>query len=93
MSDATTTRPAEKQHCRSCKALIYWLRHEATGKTAPVDVAQDASGNLLINLDAGTYRNVPASERETHKDWLHLNHFATCPNAPSWHKYAKGGKP
>lgn len=83
---------ATRQNCRSCGEPIYWLRHETTGKTAPVDLAQSAGGNLLINLDASTYRNVPASEREAHKDWLHTNHFATCKDAPSWHKTTGGAK-
>jgi hypothetical protein len=79
-----TQRP---QRCRSCGALILWLRHEESGKTAPVDAEQNPLGNILVNRDAGTYRIVPAAARDANRDWLHTNHFATCKDAPTW----KGG--
>jgi hypothetical protein len=79
---------AQRTRCRSCNAPVLWLRHEETGKTAPIDAAQDRErGNILINMDAGTYHIVPASGRDAERDWLHTNHFATCAFAPIW----KGG--
>jgi hypothetical protein len=64
--------------CRGCPALIYDLTNERTGKTAPIDVEPVAGGNILVDLQAGTYRLVGWSIGDPPK---HKNHFATCPNA------------
>ena len=78
---------AERKHCRTCGAEVYWLRHVHTGKMAPIDAVPDAAGNVVIHLDRGTYENVPAGDREAHRDGdrrLHTNHFQTCPQSDGW---------
>ncbi len=47
---------AKTSACKSCGAPIYWLKHEATGKRAPIDTPPSPSGNCLVNLAEGTYR-------------------------------------
>lgn len=66
-----------------------WLVNEQTGKRAPIESAPDERGNILVNLERGTYRILPADEHEAHRGWLHLNHFATCPQAKDWARYGK----
>lgn len=75
---------AERKHCRSCGSAIYWLRHVHTGKMAPIDAEPDPAGNIVIHLDRGTYEQVSAEERERQREWLHTNHFQSCPQAKSW---------
>lgn len=77
---------AERKRCRSCGAEIYWLKHVRTGKMAPIDAPPNPAGNIVIHLDHGTYENRPADEREAQADWLHTNHFQTCPSASGWKK-------
>jgi hypothetical protein len=77
----TAVSSPDVQRCRTCGAGILWLVHERTGKTAPIDARVYADGNVLVDLDAGTYRIV-APPREAHK-----NHWATCSSPP-----AKGGR-
>ncbi len=72
---------AAVSHCRSCGAAIYWLRHEKTGKLAPIDAAPSPNGNCLLNLKDGTYRLALGQDGT-----LHIHHFATCPQASQHHK-------
>lgn len=72
--------------CRTCGAAVVWLRHTHTGKPAPIDAVPNPAGNVVIHLDRGVYENVPADEREALRDWLHTNHFQTCPSADFWKK-------
>ena len=44
------------KRCRSCNAEVYWLKHEKTGKAAPINVGGDPQGNITVSLSAGTYR-------------------------------------
>jgi hypothetical protein len=47
---------AKTSACTSCGAPIYWLKHEKTGKLAPIDVTPNLTGNCLVNVAEGTYR-------------------------------------
>lgn len=68
-------------HCRSCGAPVVWLRHERTGKAAPIDaIAVREGGNILLDRAAGTYRLVPQGEPARHP-MLYINHFAVYPHA------------
>jgi len=74
--------------CRSCGAPVWRLRNDNTGKTAPIEQAADSAGNVLVDLDAGTYHVLgrPA-DRDAAGDAglvLHRNHFASCPQAREW---------
>jgi hypothetical protein len=74
--------------CRSCGASIYWLRHEVTGKAAPIDAVSREGGNVEIDLERGAYRIVPATCGEP----AHTNHFATCPQQAAWRKTGRSGQ-
>lgn len=64
-----------------CRAQVLWLRHETTGKTAPIDPEPVEGGNIAITGEGEhrMYRIVPAAERVGP---LHLNHFSTCLDPP-----------
>ena len=79
----------EQRACGSCGEPLYWLKHERTGKSAPIEQKCTDHGNVEINLMRGTYRIVPKEERAAYLGWMHLNHFAECPQAPIW---AKAGR-
>jgi hypothetical protein len=67
---------ADVQPCRTCGAGVLWLKHERTGKVAPIDARVYADGNVVVDLDAGTYRIVAPQE-------AHKNHLATCGRPPT----------
>lgn len=79
-----TTTVLKLEHCRSCQAPIYWLKHAGTGKAAPIDAAPAPGGNCLLDRAGGTYRLIAAPNRATFAGQLHTNHFATCPQAKAW---------
>ena len=84
------------KRCRSCNAEVYWLKHEKTGKAAPINVGGDPQGNITVSLSAGTYR-VEGPERlsemrhEILPEILHTNHFSTCPAAGAWKRHGSPG--
>jgi len=75
--------------CGSCGEPIYWLKHARTHRPAPIEVKVSENGNILANPDLGTYCIALPAERITYQKHLHLNHFATCPQARTW---AKAGR-
>ncbi len=77
---------SEPDCCRSCRAPIYWLKHWATGKLAPVDAGAVPDGNLVLDLEAGSYCVLHKNLFETDERPRHKNHFATCPDAQRYHK-------
>lgn len=83
MSQATS-RP-----CRSCGVLVVDLEHVRTLRKAPIEVETDPGGNIGINLLDGTYmvlNKVQLEEARAAGRLLHFNHFAKCPQAPSWQR-------
>jgi hypothetical protein len=73
----TAISNADVQSCRTRGAGILWLKHERTGKVAPIDARVYADGNVVVDLAAGTY-GIVAPPQEAHK-----NHWATCANPPA----------
>lgn len=71
--------PSPVRACRWCGRPIFWLRHEITQKTAPIEAAEHARGNVVVDLEAGTYR-ISAGNLSTGQG-RHMNHWATCPKA------------
>lgn len=71
------------EHCRSCKAPVFWLRNSATAKMAPIDALPSDKGNIEIDREMGIYRVLGLPAREGRKD-LHTNHFSICPQAGAW---------
>lgn len=75
--------------CKDCHAAIYWL-HSAADKTKSMPVNVDmimGEGNVLADLDAGTYRVLGKQEAAESPTALYLSHFATCPNAKARKKH------
>lgn len=73
--------------CKRCKAAVWWLAHASTGKRAPINVMPTEGtrpGNIVVDLDAGTYRIVPSAPG------LYLSHFATCPAAKTFRRSGGG---
>lgn len=70
--------------CGSCKAPILWLHHTVTGRNAPIDRDPSPEGNIVIDLDEGTYRVLDrlalADARATYTP-VYTLHFVTCPDA------------
>lgn len=80
--------------CRSCGAMVYWRKHERTGKPAPIDAAPDPEGNALLLLQ-GRYRTLVGGAREeavAFRYELRTNHFQTCPQSVMWKERGKGAK-
>jgi hypothetical protein len=75
----------QASRCRSCSQPIFWLTSATTGKSAPIDVATYADGNVQIDLERGLWTVVQPHQR-TLGCPLHKNHFATCPSALRWKK-------
>ena len=70
------------QQCSSCGRGIVWLKHERTGKVAPIERIATPDGNCAIDEEKGTYRIVSTiTEREQLIGRLYRSHFMTCPKA------------
>jgi len=74
------------EHCDSCRAPIYWLRNDNTGRPAPIDARQDPAGPIIIRADGGNLLyhvltkvelNVGLGQGVTR----YTNHFMTCRHA------------
>jgi hypothetical protein len=67
------------QPCQWCRehAPVYWLRHQWTWRSAPIDAEPAPDGNIEINLELGIYRVLPKEKREGRSN-LRKNHHATC---------------
>jgi len=77
----------EVKQCRSCGEHVWFLRNDATGRVAPIEVMvpKDHRGNCTVDLEAGTYR-VLSKGLAPHLGEIHLNHFTRCPSASRWHR-------
>ena len=90
------TRLPGSSLCRSCGAEVFWLKHEKTGKPAPINVGGDLQGNITVSLADGTYR-VEGRERLSEiragilPEILHTNHFQTCSSAGAWRRHGGSG--
>jgi hypothetical protein len=74
----------EVKVCGSCGEPVYWLKHDGTGRPAPIEVKTDPKGNVAISSTC--YHIVPADLRAKFSG-LHLNHFAHCPQAATWKRH------
>src|SRR5579885_959085 len=88
------TRDGEVDHYASCNAPIIWLGHVKTHRLAPIDAEPSESGNIFVRRQEGTYEIVARADLEMARMRLrlHLNHFATCPQAHAWHKSSPAPK-
>lgn len=76
----------ERSKCKSCDKPIVWLKHETTGKNHPVDADPSSMGNLVIDVENGTYRQAKEGEQFPAGVWQYMSHFATCPDAAKFRK-------
>lgn len=68
-------------HCRhsKCRAPVFLLKNNNTGKVSVIDMEPVAGGNVEVDIESGTYRVVPKVERELSPfKPRHKSHFATC---------------
>jgi hypothetical protein len=73
--------------CRSCRRPVMMLRHERTGRSAPIDRDPVPDGPIIVNREACTYRVLTKADRTDPALGdvaRHTNHFQTCPNAKRW---------
>jgi hypothetical protein len=80
---------ATPQACGSCGVEVVFLEHVRTLRVAPIELSSDPGGNIGIDLLAGTYmvlNKVQLEDARRAGKKLHLNHFASCPQAGSWHR-------
>ena len=87
MNINVTVEAALYSQCGSCGEPIYWLKHQRTGKAAPIEVKVTPAGNILTDVVRGTYCIANAAEKLSYPEWLHLNHFASCPQAKTWKRH------
>lgn len=81
--------------CNSCGAPVFWVRHEKTFKSAPIDAEPNHSdGNIILNYKdprgvltyrIENYRRTLTAYRAG-KMAIYTSHFATCPDAKHWRR-------
>lgn len=82
----------QPEACLSCGTQFWMLRYLRTGKSNPIECEPTAGGNVLVDLEAGTYSIVPASQLAAARQdperrrQLHISHFVGCPAAPSYRR-------
>lgn len=65
--------------CYRCGRPVYQLRHERTGRVALIEAEPDPTGDVLVDLDAGTYRRWSGGtprQYEEHSGRWHVRHEA-----------------
>lgn len=85
-----------KPTCRSCGAVIEWVRSERSGKWIPLDIDPVDEGTIQLDYQQSGARwakflNIEeaAELRAVDPDVeLYVSHFATCPNADKHRKAA-----
>jgi hypothetical protein len=68
-----------------CGTPILWLKHAGTLKSAPIDADPAPNGNIIIDLERGTYGVLSSDALDRARaggEQLRLNHFVTCKNPP-----------
>jgi hypothetical protein len=74
--------------CRSCGEPVYDLLYPKTGRSAPIEVRLSTNGNVVVDLEAATYRILTgealAAARRDGSAELHVNHFISCPEREAW---------
>lgn len=78
----------EKRRCEKCGTDIIFLKHEKTGKLAPIELQQRAQGRFAVNWSDLSYRTVAGtakdgtafSQRKPGQDYWE-NHYLSCPEA------------
>jgi hypothetical protein len=72
-------RLGEVRHCERCGAEIVFLRHDRTGKLAPMEALPNRAGAFTVDWQNKTYATF-FGLKELDQDY-YQNHYATCPSA------------
>lgn len=75
----------QQAKCRSCGAVIYWVRTEATDALMPIDAVPVDDGNVVLVNEKARYMKGDLFEAKTEGP-RYKSHFATCPNAKQHRK-------
>ena len=69
--------------CKWCQAPVLWREHHRTRKPAPIDPQPTPDGNIrLAGNEYAVLHEPDLEEARRDGERLHLNHWATCPDAP-----------
>jgi hypothetical protein len=72
--------------CKYCKAAVYWLKNNNTGKSMPVDVSPKPDGNVFANFGDETQQVLGGddllSARAEGVELRH-SHMETCTKKPA----------
>jgi len=89
VSTVRNSRPDGEDTCRSCGAMIVWVRLVAANgehRPHPLDSVPKSDGTIerKRGKTSGTWygRVIPPVERNGRN--LYRSHFATCPEAQAW---------
>lgn len=69
----------ERRSCEKCGVEIAFLRHDKTGRLAPIEVAPIESGKFEVDWVDHTYRTFYGLKQK-HVPY-YTNHYASCPEA------------
>ena len=83
VGQSRTVRDADVKKCKSCQANIIWITFQ--GKSIPLDAAP-VTGFVRVDDDGGVGHTWVNSV-------LHINHFATCPDADEHRKPRESTEP
>jgi hypothetical protein len=81
---AAPSLPFPQTACKSCGAAVAYVPHVRTQTVSPLNVTPDPAGNIII--ENSHYRIV--SWTKAADEVRYTSHFATCPQAPAWHRPA-----
>lgn len=81
-------------YCKTCRAEIYWITLETTGKLIPLDATPHPRGTVALRYEedytggSGRHTARPVSSRSPALpgETLYLSHFATCPQSKEHRK-------
>ena len=86
--------PTHAENCRGCGAQIFWVKHEKTGKAAPIDVGPNPAGNIRLELtnDGWRYGIIRPSQAVPPEERF-MPHFATCTRSRDFRRLAASPLP
>ena len=87
MPKPTYVGGAQTTRCRDCGASVWFLKHEQTGKLAPIEVLRHPEGNVCVDLARLTYRVI--SSTTPPQGPRYRSHFASCPAAAARRRHPR----
>lgn len=78
----------ERRQCEKCGKEIIFLKHEKSGKLAPIEVEPQPEGRFEVDWDSNSYRTIAGKSKDgslfsqrRHGESYYENHYVTCPEA------------